>query len=188
MPLNRRLTAFLIFSFALLLAFIAVINAARRSQIIAAATAAYTAASPQSGMLFPDADPISITRIVIRDPASGHTLTLRKIPGDWVAVDEKGAPVSVDLAKITQVVQILGTLRYNRVIIDQNFAAYGLVGDGRLNVQFAIEAAPEHVLRVGALAQVSGQTFVQRDTDSAIYLVSTQTLDYVSGLLAGPPP
>jgi hypothetical protein len=188
MPLNRRLTVFLAFCFALLLLFLILVNAARREGIRAAATAAFTAASPQSGLLFPDVEPISITRITVREPATGRQITVRKVPGDWVATDAQGTPTPVDLPRISQVVQILGTLRYNRVIIDQNLTAYGLVGEGRLNVQFALGAAPDHLLRVGELAQVSGQTFVQRDSDSAIYLVSTQTLDLVSGLLAGPPP
>jgi hypothetical protein len=131
-------------------------------------------------------EPSAVVLIVVRSGDGKQSVTLTRVPGDWRLTDVKGSRSAPDLAQISRVIQILGTLRYNRVIRDQNVAAYGLSGDGKVTIEF--DAGISHRLKIGDLAQVSGFTFVQRDGDAAVYLVPTETIGVVSGLLAGSDP
>lgn len=191
MPLNRRLTLLVALIFGGLLLFSLFLQAVQRDQVISLGgtqAARFTPGTPQSGVMFSGVEPSAIVKIVIRDSTSGHTLTLAKVPGDWQARDEKGNPATFDLANLSRVIQILGTLRYNRVLVDKNVAAYGLAGDAKVTIQFETGTF-NHRLRIGDVVQVSSEfTYVQRDDDGSIYLVPTQTLNVLSGLLAGSPP
>lgn len=192
MPLNRRLTLSIAVVFGGLLffsLFVASIRQQTTNNALATIRASVTPVA-QSGLLFPNVQPDAVTKIVVRNSETGKSITLIKVPGDWNASDEKGNAItlsSASIANLSRVVQIIGTLPYNRVIIDQsNVATYGLAGDARLTVQF--EAGTTHQLKIGAIAQVSGLTYVLRDNDSTVYLVPTQSLEILSGLLAGAPP
>jgi len=195
MPLNRRLTLSIGIIFIGLLLFWLLVQsiqqqpdkdrAATRSALQQTSTAV-----PQGGLIFPSVQPADVTKITVRDSLTGKSVTLLKVPGDWQASNENSTPIplsSESLANLSRVVQIIGTLPYNRVIIDQsNVAAYGLAGDARLTVQF--EAGTTHRLKIGTIAQVSGFTYLLRDDDSTIYLVPTQTLEFLSGVLAAGAP
>jgi hypothetical protein len=195
MPLNRRLTISIGVIFAGLLLFwlfLQAIPQRRLDNSFATAAVLVQTATPviQNGLLFPDVQPAAVTKITVRNSTTGKAITFTKVPGDWQATDEKGAavPISAErLANLSRVVQIIGNLPYNRVIMDQsNLTTYGLAGDARLTIQF--EAGTTHRLKIGTVAQVSGLTYLLRDDDSTIFLVPTQSLEVLSGLLAGAPP
>lgn len=193
MALNRRLTLFLAFVLAALLGFSLFVNATR-VQVIRdhADQFTLTPVTPQAGFLFPSVEPALIAKIVIRD-AKGTQVTFVKVPGDWQATNGLGTPQPTDLANLTRVIQILGTLRYNRVLADSNLSSYGLTGEGNVSIQFetspmANAPAISHRLKIGITAQVSGFTYVMRDQDSAIYLAPTQPLEALTALLASPTP
>ncbi len=182
--MNRRLTITIIAVFGGLLVVSLLLNATRQQQYVNAVNTALPAVSPNAGLLYPAVEPSAITKLTLQK--AGQSLTLTRVPGDWRGEDGKGQPVSVNLASIARVIQIVGTLRYTRVIIEPNLAAYGLIGDRAVNLQF--EAGQRHKLSIGDLAQVSGFTYVQRDEDPAIYLVPTQSLEAINSLLSGAPP
>jgi hypothetical protein len=195
MPLNRRLTLSIAVIFGGLLLLSLSVAATRQQQVQNIAATINTrreTTTPvvQDGLLFPAVQPTDVTSITVRDGQTGRAITLVKEPGNWRATDEKGAAVALSderLANLSRVVTIIGTLPYNRVIIDQNLSSYGLAGDTGLTIQF--EAGTTHRLKIGTIAQVSGLTYVLRDNDnSTIYLVPTQSLEVLSGLLAGVPP
>ncbi len=94
-----------------LLVFSLLLNSARQQKI-----PIITATPLTSAELFPAVQPSDITRITVTDHVTGRSVTLKRVPGDWQGVDGQGTPAPVDLPNVTRMIQILGTLRYNRVL------------------------------------------------------------------------
>lgn len=179
--MNRRMTWLIALVFGGLLALSVLINVARQSQ--------RSAAPPPTideGALYPDVQPAAITRIVIRDAATGTKLTLVKVPGEWRASDANGTSRPIDNAQVAKMIQLLATLRYNRTLQEQDVSVYGLAGDGKVSIDF--DAGTSHTLRVGNPTQVGDATYVQRDADRAVYLVPSAAISILNGVLAGPSP
>ncbi len=179
--MNRRLTLVIALVFGGLLALSVLINIARQTQ-----RASIVPPTSFEGAMFPDVQPAAITRITIRDIRSGTRLTLTKAPGEWRATDANGTSRTVDNAQIARIIQILATLRYNRTLQQEDVSVYGLAGDGQVSIDF--EAGTAHTLRIGNPAQVGDATYVQRDTDRAVYLVYTAATDILRSVLASPTP
>jgi len=183
-----RSSAFIVLVFGGLLLFSLLIDNARRQQVPRATAAADTTPTAvQSGEMFPDVQPAAITRIVVADKIGGRTVTLTRVPGDWQAVDNVGKAAPVDLPNVTRMIQILATLRYNRVLEETSVAAYGLAGDGKVSIDFDAGTTTYH-LRIGDSTPEGSLAYIQRGSDPAIYLVSNATLGLLVSALAVPTP
>lgn len=182
-----RTTALIVLVFGGLLGFSLLINVGRRQQARPTLAADITPTRVQSGEMFPEVQPAAISRIVVADKVGGRTVTLTHVPGDWQAVDNAGKIVPVDLPNVTRMIQILATLRYNRVLEETSVAAYGLTGDGKVRIDFDAGTTTYH-LRIGGNTPEGSSTYVQRNDDPAIYLASNATLGILINALAVPTP
>jgi len=180
---NRgRTTIILLLVFGGLLAVSLLINVSRRNQAVFSVTA-----TPDIE-LFPQVQPEAITRMTISDSLSGQQVTWTRGSGGWQAVDATGHSVTVDLTKVARMIQILATLRYNRLLEESNVAQFGLTGNGRAVIEFDAGAKTPYRLRIGDPSPYGDLTYVQRDTDPSIYLVSGPVLNLVLGALPGASP
>jgi hypothetical protein len=118
-------------------------------------------------MLFPGIGPTQITRIELENHMTGQKLTLVKVPGDWTGTDEKGRPVPVDLNRVTRIIQILPTLRYNRMMEGSDVKAFGLADGGLFVVRFDAGGST-YTLHVGDLNSALTYAYVQRGDDGPI--------------------
>jgi hypothetical protein len=120
-------------------------------------------------VIFPDVAQTQISRITVESRLSGRKITLTKVPGDWTATDEKGASVQADLNQVTKMLQILPTLRYNRVMEGSDVKAFGLSDGGIFVVSF--EAGVQYTMHIGDLNSALTYSYVQRDSEPRILQV-----------------
>jgi len=180
---NRgRTTVILMLVFGGLLTASVWLNLSRRDQPLFSITA-----TPNIE-LFPQVQPQAITRMTISDSVSGQQVTWTRNGDGWQAVDATGHTVAVNLTNVARMIQILATLRYNRVLEESNVAQFGLTGNGRAIIEFDAGAKTPYRLRIGDQSPYGDLSYVQRDTDPAIYLVSGPELALVTGALPGASP
>ena len=124
--------------------------------------------------LFTGVQPTQITRMVLENHATGLQITLVKVPGGWQGTDKNGQPIQVDPGQPPRMLQILSTLRYNRVMEGSDVKAFGLADGGMFSVNF--DAGRSYTLLVGDLNSDSSFAFVQRGVGSAIVQVPAQSI------------
>jgi hypothetical protein len=146
-----------------------------------------TPVTPQTGYIFTDVEPGKITRISVVDHGTAHTVTYTRVPGDWNVDDSAGKIKASDLPNVARIIQILATLRYNRVLEGSSVAAYGLAGDGKVGIDFDAAGKSYH-LRIGEATPYGDTTYVQRGDSPSIYLVQTAVVAILTNALATPPP
>jgi hypothetical protein len=126
--------------------------------------------------------------MTISNDASGQQVTWTRTSAGWQAVDAKGHSLTVNLTNVARMIQILATLRYNRVLEESNVAQFGLTGNGRAVIEFDAGAKTPYRLRIGDQSPYGDLTYVQRDTDPSVYLVSGPEINLVIGALPGASP
>jgi hypothetical protein len=124
--------------------------------------------------VFSGVQPTQITRIVLENHATGRQVTLVRVPGGWQGTDKNGKPVQVDPGQPPRMLQILSTLRYNRVMEGSDVKAFGLANGGMFSVSF--DAGRSYTLLIGDLNSDSSLAFVQRGIGSAIVQVPAQPM------------
>jgi hypothetical protein len=117
--------------------------------------------------LFSGIEPTQITRIELENHMTGQKLTLVRVPGDWTGTDEKGQPVPVDLNRVTRIIQILPTLRYNRIMEGSDVKVFGLADGGLFVVRFDARGTT-YTLHIGDLNSALTYAYVQRGDDGPI--------------------
>ena len=180
---NRgRTTVILLVLFGGLLAASVLINVSRRNRAVFSVTA-----TPNIE-LFPVVQPETITRITISDSASGQRVTWTRDSSGWQAINATGQSLAVNLTNVARMIQILATLRYNRVLEESNVAQFGLAGNGRAVIEFDAGAKTPYRLRIGDPSPYGDLTYVQRDNDASIYLIAGPEINLVIGALPGASP
>ena len=180
---NRgRTTVILLVLFGGLLVASLLINVSRRNQVVFSVTA-----TPDIE-LFPAVQPENITRMTISDSVTGQRVTWMRDSSGWQAVNATGQSVAVNLTNVARMIQILATLRYNRVLEESNMAQFGLTGNGRAVIEFDAGAKTPYRLRIGDQSPYGDLTYVQRDIDPSVYLVSGPEINLVIGALPGASP
>ena len=124
----------------------------------------------RSPFLFPEVQATLITRIVLDDPGGKHQLTLVRVPGTWTGTDESGKAFDVDLPQVTRMIQILASLRYNRIMEGSDLSSFGLSNGGVFTVRF--EAGASYTLHVGTPTPTGTDAYVQVNDDPKVYLAS----------------
>lgn len=138
--------------------------------------------SGESGYLFPDVQTTQITRIELENTQTGQKLFLEKIPGDWRGTDENGREVQVDLIQLPGLLQIISTLRYNRVMDELDVERFGLAESGLFVVRF--EAGQEwHTLYVGEINPAGSNAYLR--VASKVYLASAQEVAVLVRMVNG---
>ena len=113
------------------------------------------------------------------DPVGKHRLTLIRSAGGWSGTDENGKPFDVDLPQVTRMIQILASLRYNRIMEGSDLNAFGLANGGVFTVRF--EAGACYTLHVGNPAPTGTDAYVQVNDDPKVYLANfTEVASLVS--------
>jgi len=171
--MNTRTVRLLIALFVVLMGIIAVLQVIRRNAVQQQSVPTATAASPY---VFPVVETTTISRIELENRRTGRKLIFTKVPGDWLGQNEKGASVDVNLTYMPTLLQILATLRYNRIINGtQTLESFGLSNGGWFVVKF--KAGADYVLRFGDNNPDGSQTYVQASigqTDSPILQVASE--------------
>lgn len=140
--------------------------------------------------VFPGIDATQITRIEVENRPQKRKITLVRTPGQWVATDEKQQTVTVDVAQITRMIQILPTLRYNRVMEGSDLKAFGLADGGLFVVRFSVGDA-SYTLHVGNLNSDRTYSYVQREasgSSSPVLQVPASQVATLVSIVANPTP
>jgi hypothetical protein len=166
---NFGATKLLLLAFVGLLGVMALVNQARQN----AASPLPTRAMVQN--VFPDITQTQITRMTVENRQIGKKAILVKVPGDWLGTDEKGSKIQVDLNQVTRMLQILSTLRYNRVMEGSDVQAFGLSDGGLFVVSF--EAGASYTMHIGDLNSALTFAYVQRDTEKSILQVPAEQVN-----------
>jgi Domain of unknown function (DUF4340) len=124
--------------------------------------------------IFPGVEPTQITRIALENHTTGHKVLMVKVPGGWQATDEKGQSVKIDPGQPPRMLQILSSLRYNRVMEGSDVKAFGLADGGIFSVSF--DAGRSYTLLVGDVNSDSSFAFVQPGVGSAVLQVPAQVM------------
>ncbi len=124
--------------------------------------------------VFPGVEATQITRIELENHRTGKKVTLIKVVGGWQATDEKGTAVQLDPGQLPRMLQILSTLRYNRIMEGSDVKAFGLADGGLYSVSF--DAGRAYTLLVGDLNSDSSFAFVQPGVDASVLQVPAQSI------------
>ncbi|MEP7285974.1 MAG: DUF4340 domain-containing protein [Chloroflexota bacterium] len=125
--------------------------------------------------VFPGVEPTQITRIEIESVRVNRKITLVKVPGDWKGTDEKGASVPVDLAQVSRMLQVLSSLRYNRVMEGTaDVKTFGFEGGGFFIVRF--DAGQQYSLHIGDLNSAQTNAYIQRGDDPTVLQVPSDQI------------
>ncbi len=151
---SPRTTRLLIVAFVGLLVVAAAINGIRQS------SGPDTATPMPLVYLFPQVESTDITRIDVENHLEGGKLILVRTPGDWLGTDGNGKSVPVDLSKVTRMIQILPTLRYNRLMEGSDVTAFGLANGGRFVVHFDARGS-SYTLHIGELNSALTYAYAQ---------------------------
>ncbi len=119
--------------------------------------------------VFPGVAQTQITQITLERRSTGRKISMTRVPGDWTASDENGHPVQVDLNQVARMLQILSTLRYNRVMEGSDVQPFGLSDGGLFIVNF--DAGAHHTLHIGDLNSDLTYTYIQRESEVSILQV-----------------
>ena len=142
----------------------------------------YATEMPQ---VFPGVDQTQITRIEIENHLNGKAVTLVKRPGDWEGKDKDGQPVQVNPGQVARMLQILATLRYNRIMEGSDVKAFGLADDGYFIVRF--DAGGSYVLTVGDQNSDHSLVFVQNAANGPVLQVSQPQMAVLLTMVATAP-
>jgi hypothetical protein len=140
--------------------------------------------------VFPGIDATQITRIEVENRPQKRKITLVRTPGQWTATDQKQQNVTVDVAQITRMIQILPTLRYNRVMETSDLKAFGLADGGLFVVRFSVGNA-SHALYVGDINSDRTYSYVQAETNDAsspVLQVPVSQVATLVSIVANPTP
>ncbi len=175
----------LILVFAALLGLTALFGATRQEPTPQAqATARPTATAIP--YLYPEVETTTITLIELENRQTGRKVKLTKVPGDWLGENEKGSPIQVDLTLMPPILQILATLRYNRIMGSSELENFGLADGGRFIVRFT--AGNTYSLHIGTNNPDQTMTYVQRDDEGQVLLVNAEPVLTLEGMVASPAP
>ncbi len=158
---NTRTTRILIVIFVALLGVAYLVNVARRNN------APTPLPVPIALYVFPGVEPTLITRIELENHMIERKLTLVKIPGGWKGTGEKSAEVPVDLNQATRIIQILSTLRYNRVMEGSDVKAFGLAEGGLFVVRFDASGR-SYTLQIGDLNSAPTYAYARRSDNEPV--------------------
>jgi hypothetical protein len=129
--------------------------------------------------LFPGVVATQITRMEIENHGNSKKVTFVKVAGGWQVTDEKGSPLQMDVGQPPRMLQILSSLRYNRIMEGSDVKTFGLADGGMYSVSF--DAGRTYTLLVGNLNSDSSFAFVQRSVGTAILEVPAQSIITVLG-------
>src|SRR5579859_7450519 len=135
-------------------------------------------------LVFPGIAPSQITRLEVDDVQGGRKIILVKQPGGWLATNESGLTVNAKSKEISDMIQNLPTLRYNRVMEGSDVQAFGFAGGGFMVVKF--DAGASYLLRVGDLNSDQSYAYVQRGTDPAVLQVPYKPLSLIIAAIIDP--
>ncbi|MCC7447468.1 MAG: DUF4340 domain-containing protein [Anaerolineae bacterium] len=170
---TTRTTRILIVIFVALLGVAYLVNQARRR------SAPTPPPVPVALYVFPGVEPTQITRIELENHMIKRTLTLERIPGGWKGTDDKGAEVPVDLNQATRIIQILSSLRYNRVLEGSDVKAFGLADGGLFMVRF-IASNKTYTLHIGDLNSALTSAYARRsDSEPVIQIPAIEAKSLV---------
>jgi hypothetical protein len=174
---NTRSTRILIVVFFALLGLTYVVNQSRQNVAPPNPT--------EMPAVFPGIDATQITRMVVENRTNKKKITLIRVPGDWQATDENGNSVSANLNQVTRMIQILPTLRYNRVMDGSDVKAFGLAGGGSYAVTFDA-GGTSYALNVGDLNSAGTFSYVQRGSDGPIMQVPSREIVTLISMVVTP--
>lgn len=181
---QRRSTLIVFLIFVGLLGVAVVVSITRRTAEQSAQQTAQSQQTPTAApepYLFPDVLPTYISRIELQDQGKGKALTLVKIPGDWTGQDGSGAKLKVDLTKMPDLLRILATLRYNRVIESTDLEAFGLSDSGTFAIRF--EAGQSYTLYIGKTNPDGTLVYARRGDERSILLVPADSAEVLVGMM-----
>ncbi len=177
--IGARTTRVLIVVFVGLLGLVYVFNLARQNTAV---RIVYPTPQPE---LFPGIDQTQITRIELENLVDKRRLTLVKVPGDWLGSDQNGKSVQVDMAQVTRMIQILPTLRYNRVMEGSDVKAFGLADGGYFVVRFDAGGAT-YTLHVGDVNSAQTYSYVQRGDGGPVLQIPARDAAMLVRMVASP--
>ena len=179
--LKNRTTLLLIVLFVGLLAVVYVVNQAEQQN---APAVSFPTVPP---LIFPGVDSRQITHIELENTILKRKIVLDKVPGDWVGKDIDGKPIQVDLAQVTRMIQILATLRYNRVLEASDLKAFGLADGGLFVLRFSV-GDTSYTLRVGNPNSAQTYSYIQRGDGGPVVQADLQQVAQLVRLVANPNP
>jgi hypothetical protein len=128
--------------------------------------------------VYPEVAATDITSITLENRRTNHILMLEKVPGDWLAENEGGQRVAIDVTKVPRLLRILSTLRYNRTLDDSALEAYGLADGGWLIVRF--RAGLPYTLHIGDNNPGGTLTYVRRGASGPALLVAAESVSVLA--------
>ena len=131
----------------------------------------YVTAQPE---VFPGVEATQITRMEVENHRTGSKITFVKVPGGWQTTDEKGNALLLDPGQAPRMLQILSTLRYNRIMEGSDVKAFGLADGGLFSVSF--DSGRSYTLLIGDLNSDRSYGFVQLGVGSAVLQVPAQSV------------
>ena len=176
---NRRTSLLLGIIFVVLLGLTVAVNVTRQNN---APPLEFPTAPP---LVFPDVEQTQITRIEMENHLNGKSITLVKQPGDWEGKDKDGQPIQVDYGQIARMLQVLATLRYNRIMEGSDVKAFGLTAGGYFLVRF--DAGRSYTLTVGDQNSDHSFVFIQRAPDEPVLQVSAPQMSVLLAMVATTP-
>jgi hypothetical protein len=110
-----------------------------------------------------------------------------KAPGDWLGADQNGKTLALYLAHVTRMIQILATLRYNRVMEGSDVKAFGLADGGSFVIRFDAGGAA-YTLHVGDLNSAQTYSYVQRGDGGPVVQVPARDAAMLVRMVTSPMP
>lgn len=124
--------------------------------------------------IFPGIRVNDITRMELEAVKVKRKFIFERQPGDWKVTVQDGTQgsrvVEAPIAEITQMMQVLATLRYTRVMESMDVKAFGLENGGFFTVKFT--AGQAYTLYIGEFNSAQTGIFVQKDNDARVLLVA----------------
>jgi uncharacterized protein DUF4340 len=176
---GSRTTQVLIVAFVVLVGLAYLFNLAQQNATV---RIPYPTALPE---LYPGIEQTQITRIEIENLVQKRRLTLVKVPGDWIGTDQTGKSVPVDLAQVTRMIQILPTLRYNRIMEGSDVKAFGLADGGYFIVRFDA-GGTSYVLHVGDVNSAQTYSYVQPGDSGPVLQIPARDAAMLVRMVASP--
>ncbi len=175
----NRTTRLLIGVFIGLLGLVYLLNLAGQN---ATARIPYPVIAPE---LFPGIAQTQITRIEVENRVDKRKISMVRVPGDWLGTDQDGKSVPVDLPQVTRMIQILPSLRYNRVMEGSDVKAFGLADGGLFIVRFEAGGST-YTLHIGDLNSAQTYSYVQRGDSGPVVQVPARDVAMLVRVVANP--
>jgi len=118
--------------------------------------------------------PSKIVRIEMELVGTGRKVVMQRLAAGWQVTDGKGQPFRVNSDQINASLQVLATLRYNRIVEGEDLKAFGLDGGGLFIVRFTADKT--FGLHVGDLNSARDAVFVQLEGQSRVLQVPAAPL------------